>query len=84
MVSSKLGLSKGLGSMGDLTSLFDIGAASVVPLSAPSDQPLLLAAKQLPGATCGVDTPPLSSCSDGDALLVPDECAIRVPKRART
>ncbi len=79
-MTSKLGLSK-LGSMGDLSSLFEFSSGVCVePLiqskAAPQQQP--------GGSECGVDTPGLSSCSEGEGglLCVPD--AAHVPKRRRT
>jgi hypothetical protein len=89
-------MSSKLGSMGDLTSLFEFSPAPVDVASADAPQPLPLplpladagaaaglAGKSLPrAADCGVDTPPLSSCSEGELLCVPDMA--RVPKRRRT
>jgi hypothetical protein len=85
-----------LGSMGDLTSLFEFNPSAAAlaadaPQPAPQQQHLVgLAGKSLPGASllgggvqeCGVDTPPLSSSSEGELLCVPD--MMRVPKRRRT
>ncbi len=90
---SKLSMSK-LGSMGDLTSLFEFNPSAAAlgadaPQPAPQPQLLVgLAGKSLPAssllgaAECGVDTPPLSSSSEGELLCVPD--MMRVPKRRRT
>ena len=74
-----MGLSK-VGSLGDLTSLFE--------LSTPAAVAAAVAEKSLPAAPAaaapmGVDTPPLSSCDDeedgaAEAMHVPDAKRARI------